>query len=175
MIAQDQHVVVAEIFTEAGALFHVDAGAFEIVIADLAVVTKGVHGDREQTIGFGSDGHAGSGVGMDDALDVWAHHVDGRVDDKAGGVDLLILIADDLAVGVDFDEVGGSDFIEAVTVGIDEEVMVWTGDADGGVSPDQFIPAVVVDDAVGGGELGAEFSFGRGHGFDIVTTETRSL
>jgi hypothetical protein len=33
----------------------------------------------------------------------------------------------------------------------------------------------VVDDAIGSGELSAEFTFGRGHGFDIVTAETRSL
>ncbi len=175
VVAQDQDVVVAEVFAKPGAFFGVDAGAFEVVVADLAVIAYGVHRDGQQAVGQCRDGHAGSGVSVDDALNVRTHHVDGRVDDKAGGVDLLIPVANDVAFGVDFDEVGSSDFVEAVAVWIDEEVVVWAGDADGGMGPDEFVPAVVVDDAVSGSELGAEFSFDGGHSFDIVTTETRSL
>jgi hypothetical protein len=166
VIAKDQDILVAEVGAEAGAFIEVEGGPFEVVVGDLFEVAQSVHGNGQESGLESSDGHAGDSMGMDDAADIGAHAVDGGVDDEAGGVDFLGGVAEDSAVAINLDEVGSGDFIETVAIGVDEKVVTGRGEPDGGVGPDEFVPTEVVDEAVNGGELDAEFLFFSRHGFD---------
>ena len=81
------------------------------------------------------------------------------MDDEAGRIDLLRLVADDVAVHVDLHQVRSAHFIEAQPVRIDQEVVLGTGDTDGRMGPDELRPSHVVDDAICGGELHPQFPF----------------
>ncbi len=119
MIAENEYVVRAQIRAEAGALVEIETGAFEIVIRDLAVIAESVHGYGEDTRFEACYRHAGDSVGVEDALDVWASHVDGAMDHEAGGIDLLLLIANDIATGIDLDQIRGVHLVEAKAIRID--------------------------------------------------------
>ena len=57
----------------------------------------------EQAAFHGTDGHAGAGVGVDDAADIRPRGVDGAVDDVAGGVNRQIRMRIEVGVAVDVD------------------------------------------------------------------------
>ena len=66
----------------------------------------------------------------------------------------------DIAVHVYFHQVGRTNFVEPEAVRIDQKMVFRAGYTDGGVSPDQFGPAQMIDDAIGGRELNAKIPFG---------------
>ena len=98
-------------------------------------------------------------MGVHDAVGVFAVFVDGAVDDEAGRVEGVVAGLDEVAVKVDFDQAGGGHFVVAEAVGVDQEVVVGSGDAQRDVAVDEFAPAEGVEDSVGGGELLAQFPF----------------
>src|ERR1035438_775555 len=75
------------------------------------------------------DRHAGRSVRMRHAVDVAPCHVNGAVNDEAGGVDAIIRgVEQHVAVEVDLDQAGGVDFLVQHPVRVDQEVVVRAGD-----------------------------------------------
>lgn len=157
MIAKDEDIVVTEVPSETLPLIHVQAGAFEIVIADTAVIPERVDADGEYTAGQGSDGHPGGGVGVDDAMNIRSKHVNGAVDDETGWIDLLGWISNDVCVLIDFHQVRRADFVEPPGIRIDEKVL-GSRNAGARMGLDQVAPTKVIYQAVESGEVDAQFA-----------------
>lgn len=95
---------------------------------------------------------------MDDALDVGARRVDGRVQLKAGDVDAEIrrALLDDVALHVGLDEARGRDLVVQQPVRIDEEVLLVLIEPGGYYAADALGPAVEVQQPEDRGELAAQ-------------------
>ncbi|MNT64795.1 hypothetical protein D3C72_2027250 [compost metagenome] len=77
---------------------------------------------------------------MQHAHRVLAGRVDTAVDGEAGRIDVVVRRHDLLAVQVDLDQAGGSDFVEHHAVGIDQE-MLGARHLGRDMREDQVIPA----------------------------------
>ncbi len=86
--------------------------------------------------------------------------VDRAVEGETGRVDGPVVVADDVPVHIDLDQVGRGDLGVVQAEGVDEEVVVRPRHAQRDVVVDQLGPAQVGKDAVTGGELHASLPFG---------------
>jgi hypothetical protein len=84
------------------------------------------------------------------------------MDDKSGVVDAVAGtgVEHDVSVEVDLQQAGRGDLVVHHAVGVDEEVPFLAGHARRDVVIDKVIHAVVVDEAIAGGEIDARFPFG---------------
>ena len=78
MIAQDHHVLVAEILDQARAFVVVERDAFVVVIGEVVVDEHRVLAHRQQALLLARDGDAVGGVDVDHGMRVLARHVDAR-------------------------------------------------------------------------------------------------
>ena len=83
------------------------------------------------------------------------------MDHETGWVHRVIRRADDVAIHVNFHQVRGLDLAVHQAKGVDQELVVRAGDAHGDVVVDQFVPAEMIEQAVGTGQLLAHPCFGR--------------
>ena len=98
---------------------------------------------------------------VDDAVELGTRFEDAAVEIVAGGRELDAVVAQHLAVEVDGDEVGGGDLIPAEPERVHQEAVGLVGQAGGDVVVDPVVPAEVVGDAEGRGELDAQIALRR--------------
>jgi hypothetical protein len=92
-------------------------------------------------------------VGVDDGVQVLARHMDRAVNDEARAVHLVGRVVEDVAVDVDLYQARGGDLLVEKAVGIDQELVLGSRHPQRDVVVDQVGPAVMRDQAVGGGEI----------------------
>nr|WP_258178569.1 hypothetical protein [Burkholderia multivorans] len=94
------------------------------MIADAVVEKMGIHCDWKQPFFLRRNGHARSGVRVNDALRLMASHVKGSVDDEARIVRCAVAFTKHIAVDVDLHKTGRGNFIESLPVGVNEKRVI---------------------------------------------------
>ncbi len=161
VVAQHQHFLVAKVRHQALLLAIVDGQALELVVRHLTGQLHRVLIDVQQAGGAGGNRLAGHGVGVHDAAHVVAGGVDRAVDDVAGAVHarLTDIVADQVAVQIDLEQVGGRDLVVHQAEVVDQKMIVLARHAGGDVIENQHRPAEAVGQAVGGGKLHPRLPF----------------
>ena len=149
----------AEIGNQALAFVEVEGDTFIIVVGDVFAHDHGGLADRQQAFLLRGDGHALVCVEVHHDGRIFAGGVDGRVDGEAGGIDHRVGFLDDVAVQIDFDEGGGGNLLEEVTIWVDQEMMLRARDPVGDMGEDHVVPAVEGRQTVQGGEIDPRFPF----------------
>ena len=92
-----------------------------------------------------------------------------RVDDEAGFVDAVLGGIDAIAVEIDLDQVGGRHLVIIEAIGIDQKMMVRTRHPGGQMAVDQFGPAEIINQVIGGGEIDPDppLAIGPGGGMGV--------
>ena len=161
MVAQNHGFVIAEVGHQPLALADIVGDAFKVVIGDVQKPHRGLR-QRQQPAFHRRDRHAGRGVGMRDAVDIVAGHMNGAVNDKAGGVDAIVGgIEEGVAVEVDLDQAGRIDFLVEHPVRVDQEMIGRSRNAAGDVVGDHLGHAVQRGEAIAGGEIDPGLPFLR--------------
>lgn len=75
---------------------------------------------------------------------------------EPGRIDVEIFRIDLVAVLVDAHQAGSRNFLEHHAVGVDQEMMLLTGNPRGEVGEDEVVPAVESNQAIGGGQVNAK-------------------
>jgi hypothetical protein len=69
-------------------------------------------------------------MGVRDAVDIVAGHVDGAVNDETCGIDAIVRgVEEHFAVEVDLDQAGCVDLLVEHSIGVDQEVVMRAGNA----------------------------------------------
>ena len=163
VIAQDQHVLVAQAFDEPGLLVGAHADAFEIVVRHAAEQHRAVEIVMPEAALFQRDRDPRRGVRVHDAMRVFAHRMDRAVDDEPGLVHRMRRRIHRRALQPDLDQVGGRDLAVIEAERVDEVMALRAGHAQGDVVVDELSPAHEIEDPVAGGELNAQAPFLLGH------------
>ncbi len=94
------------------------------MIGDVKETHAGLR-DRQQSAFHRRDRHPRHSVGMRNAIDVMARHVDRAVNDEARRVHAVVgCVEQDVAVDIDLDEARCVDLLIEQTIGIDEKLVV---------------------------------------------------
>ncbi len=142
------------------AFFGAHGDAFEIVVADRALEEAGIEvRGLEPALGR-ADRHRVRRMGMDDGVRVRQALVEHRMLGEPGEVHRVGTVADLVPLAVDLDEVAGGHLLPQQSVGVDEEGIVLTRNAQGDVVVDAFAPAEVSEDAIAGGKVLPRLPFG---------------
>ena len=166
-MAQDHGVVVAEVAHQPVALVEVERDAFVVVVAGAAEELHRHLVQRQQALLLRRHRHAGRGVAVHDALRIVARHVHRRMDGEARIVDPgLLELLDGVAFGIDGDQARRRDLVEQVAERVEQEAVVLARQAHRQMGEDQVVHAEAGEQAVGRGEVAAQFPF---LGIDIVS------
>ena len=152
-----------EVGDDALTLVEVDRRPFVVMIADVPDETDRGLRQRQEPARHRRHRHAGAGVGVQHALHFGPRLVDRAVDHVAGFVDAVVGVGlpDDVALYVDLDQARGGDLLVDHAVEVDEEMILRARDARRDVIVDQVGHAVLVDQAIAGGEIDACLPFFR--------------
>ena len=176
VVAQDHGLVRPEGFDDPLALVEIKRGALVVVIANPVVEDRGEHRYRQQAFLDRGDRHSSARVGVHDhEVLLRPGHMDCRVDDEAGVVHGLLAARNPFAVDVDLHQIGSGDLVIVKAPGIDEEVVLGPGHAGRKVPVDLFRPVVVIDQAVGRGELDADIPLRVGDSARCGTFESGTM
>jgi len=163
VIAQQQVVLVAEVFLDARALIVVERDAFIVVIGEVAGDELRSLVQRLQAFEATRDRNAVGGVEMQHAAGILADLMDRGVNGETRRIDAVLAFGQQITVEVDLDQAGRGDLIEHQSVRIDQEVMFRSRHAGGDVGVDEVVPAIERHQAIGGGEIDALRPFRLGH------------
>ena len=167
VVAEDERAVAAEVVHQPFLLAFAHDRAFVLVIADGAVEERRIQADGQEAAFQRRHRHAGRRVRVHDAVRVRRALVDRAVDGVAGCVHRPFGVAHDLALQRDLDQVGRRHLAVAEPKGVDEEVPLRPRHAHREVAVDRLVPAEMLDQPVGGGELHAELGL-LGHELDCL-------
>jgi hypothetical protein len=95
-------------------------------------------------------------VGMHDADCILAARMDSAVNDESGWIYRPVGVTNDVALKVDFHEIGRSDLIIGEAVGVDEKVMLppWHSHRD--MILGHLAPAEIIEHTVAAGQIDAQ-------------------
>ena len=153
VVAQDHRRPVADVAHQPRALVGVHGDALEVVIRELAVQLRAVEVAHRQPGLRAGHRHAGRGVRVHHAVRAGNAVVDRRVHGEAGRVHRPVGMPDDVPPQVDAHQVRRGHLGVVQAEGVDQEVLVRTGDADRDVVVDQLGPAEHGEDPVAGGQV----------------------
>ncbi len=161
MVPQHQDLPVADIAHQPLALFRAHGDAFEIVITDHALVEAGIEIARLQSPFGAAHRHRVRRMRVDDGMGMRQVLVEHRMLGETGKVHRPGIVAHLVPVAIDLDEVGRGHLLPQQAIGIDQEGIVLARHAQGDVVIDTLAPAVMGEDAIGGGEFlpGLPFRF----------------
>jgi hypothetical protein len=163
VVAQEQHVVLAEIARDRLALAEVGGDALVGVVGGAGDHRQRVLRDRQQPALLRRHADARLRMRVHAAGDIRPRHVHGAMDDEAGRIDLVVRVADDVAVDIHLDQARGGDLLEHEAIGIDEEVVAGTRHAGRKMRADQVRPAEQVHQPVGRRQVDAPLPLGGRH------------
>jgi len=82
--------------------------------------------------------------------------MDGAVNGETGRVDVEIVWIDLVAFLINAHQAGSRNFLEHHSVGVDQEMMLVTGNSHREMGEDKVVPAVESNQSVGGGKVNAK-------------------
>ena len=156
MIAQHQHMFVAEARQHAAALLGVQCNAFKIVIADAAVELRAVEIIVVETAALHGDRRYRGGVRVRHAADIRTAFVNHAVQGKAGRVGRVIGRLYQAAVHSHLQQVLRSDFKVVEPERIDQVVMRRAGQSHRDMVEYQLRPAEKIDEMIEIGEFASQ-------------------
>jgi hypothetical protein len=160
MVLEKCGLAVAETVCDVFALLFSEDDAVELAVDGVVVMEgAGVLGDGVELAAEGAEGAAVDAVGVGGAEDVWPRGVYGVVDHVGGGVEEAVIVVaaiDDLAGGVDLDQVARLDQGEGQAERVDPEGGGVDGVAEGDVAGDAFVVAELAEDTEGEGQAAFE-------------------
>ncbi|SKZ66481.1 Uncharacterised protein [Mycobacteroides abscessus subsp. abscessus] len=161
VIAQDQRGMIADVGNQPLLFVEVQRHALVVVIANSVVELHRDLVQRKQTRRRSGHRTPGQRMGVQHTVCILAFAVNGAVDDKASRVHGVVRVADDSAVQVDPHQIRRGDLLEQQAIGVDEEVIVGTGQPHRDVGEDQVGHLEVRYQPIHRGQFSPQLRFGR--------------
>ena len=157
VIAQNDARLIGDVGNQAVFFFAIKHDAFIGVIGHIMADREGRLAHRQQTIFQRGHRNALFGMGVDDAMGVFAGHVNGAVDGETGGVQHVVGVLKGVSVHVHLHEGRGCDLFKQQAKGIEQKMMLGPGNTHREMGKYQIIPTVMSRHAVSGGQLNPQF------------------
>src|SRR5690606_113526 len=159
MIAENHRDAVAHVADQPFPLIKIERNALIAMIGKTAVEHHRMLAERKQAMLLRRNGHARRRMRMQDAVDVMAGAVDGAVNGVAGGIDLERRVVKNIPVDIDLHEAGGGDLVEEQSIGVDQKVILGSGDPRGNMREDQIAHAQVGNELIAGRQIDPRLPF----------------